>query len=711
MPLIERGADHVGGVIARAVGTDGVFIADEDHGVLRWIADTSPLLHPKAPPAPADAASSAAPSASAAPPPPATTSPSSPLPDRATEVAQEVLSMGGAPSNLVAIRDGALVTVRDPGKLVRVRRSDDGKLSVVHELPVAADAWGLALTEEGTRALVTSAWTSTVTLVEVSDAGLRKCAEARVGREPRGVLFASDGVAYVNHLVGNALTKLTLREPCNESSIGEVKTVVAPPSPVRSPAGKVLPASLGYLLALSPDRRRLFIPRHALGARSHSSWFGASTVDTLLLPDETPAAPMHAANLPGKSAPKLVEQNSGTEFENEPTESWSAFVQPRDIRYRRHSGTLLVVSEGADRLVELDAAAMDPSHAIAAIYELSDSFRRKLAEPLPDGFVPVDKRRAPYVNPSDANPSNNKSCAAPQGAVLDAREETAIVFCRASTTIARVRLHDRIDSSEDLDTVGLAWAPLGEDAGEKGINLGRRLFYSSAMAEGMGCAGCHPEGRDDGHVWREVVFTEGGRSYSRFRGGAEIHGGGPEAVGVPRRTPMLVGRVLPVGPYGWRGESEKLEKRIEAGTKLHAGDAPPDVPAYYVNALAVFLRKGLPKPPAPPSSLTPEQQKGKALFNDAKTACASCHEPTRYFSNFTPMKLPALPTLPGFEAEPDALYKTPSLLHVSRHGSLLHDGSARTLEELIEANGTRMGDTAHLTPEERKALVAYLETL
>ena len=75
------------------------------------------------------------------------------------------------------------------------------------------------------------------------------------------------------------------------------------------------------------------------------------------------------------------------------------------------------------------------------------------------------------------------------------------------------------------------------------------------------------------------------------------------------------------------------------------------------------------------------------------------------------MKMTPLPTRPGFEAEPDALFKTPSLLHVGKHGSLFHDGSAKSLEELIEKNGARMGDTAHLTPDERKALVAYLKTL
>jgi len=268
--LIERDADHVGGVIARAPGSDSVLIADEDHGVLRYIADTSPLLHAKSPPAPEAPASAKPPpvvivsSAAARPPaaskpyaaakPSAVASPAeassakapvttgapggAPKPaEGETTVAQETISLGGAPANLVAIRDGALVTVRDPGKLVRVRKGDDGKLSVTHEVAVAADAWGIALNEMGTRALVTSAWTNTVSLVEVSDAGLKKCAEVSVEREPRGVVFASDSVAYVNHLVGNEITRLSIRGDCDPNGIGEIKRIVVPPSPARSPAG------------------------------------------------------------------------------------------------------------------------------------------------------------------------------------------------------------------------------------------------------------------------------------------------------------------------------------------------------------------------------------------------------------------------------------------------------------------------------------------
>jgi cytochrome c peroxidase len=174
---------------------------------------------------------------------------------------------------------------------------------------------------------------------------------------------------------------------------------------------------------------------------------------------------------------------------------------------------------------------------------------------------------------------------------------------------------------------------------------------------------------------------------------------------------MLVDRVLAKGPYGWLGESESLERRITAGTQLHAGESPPSPPAYYINAVGVFIRTGLTRPPALGRELSPEEQRGKALFSDRQTKCDSCHEPTRWFSNQTTTRLPALPTLAGFEAEPDAAYKTPSLLHVGQHAPLFHDGSARSLEELIERNGTRMGDTAHLSPADRKALVAYLRTL
>lgn len=65
---------------------------------------------------------------------------------------------------------------------------------------------------------------------------------------------------------------------------------------------------------------------------------------------------MHAANLPGQDSRTFMERSvfgeENKSFSNEPTESWTALTQPRDIRHRRRSGTVVVASEGTDRLVE-----------------------------------------------------------------------------------------------------------------------------------------------------------------------------------------------------------------------------------------------------------------------------------------------------------------------------------------------------------------------
>jgi len=74
---------------------------------------------------------------------------------------------------------------------------------------------------------------------------------------------------------------------------------------------------------------------------------------------------------------------------------------------------------------------------------------------------------------------------------------------------------------------------------------------------GVSCAGCHPEGRDDGHVWHEATLV------TRRSGlGAHFLGDADQApvettarVGFARQTPMLAGRVAASGPHGWHAES------------------------------------------------------------------------------------------------------------------------------------------------------------
>src|SRR4029079_3639020 len=109
---------------------------------------------------------------------------------------------------------------------------------------------------------------------------------ADVAREPRGVAVLGNGEILVSHLVGADVTHV--RE---EGSAPVVKTLGVMPSPVRAPSGKKLHASLGYSLVTSPDEGRLFVARHAVGALARRSWFGQPTVDVVLLPGKSRAAP------------------------------------------------------------------------------------------------------------------------------------------------------------------------------------------------------------------------------------------------------------------------------------------------------------------------------------------------------------------------------------------------------------------------------------
>lgn len=59
----------------------------------------------------------------------------------------------------------------------------------------------------------------------------------------------------------------------------------------------------------------------------------------------------------------------------------------------------------------------------------------------------------------------------------------------------------------------------------------------------------------------------------------------------------------------------------------------------------------------------------------------------------------------------DGTFNTPSLRGLRLTAPYLHDGSAPTLEALLEMTDGLMGQTSHLTHEERADLIFYLKTL
>jgi cytochrome c peroxidase len=124
-----------------------------------------------------------------------------------------------------------------------------------------------------------------------------------------------------------------------------------------------------------------------------------------------------------------------------------------------------------------------------------------------------------------------------------------------------------------------------------------------------------------------------------------------------------------------------------------------------------FLRKGLVPPPKEQRALTPDEERGKVVFESKEAACSVCHRPDTDFTDRVAYPLKALPTRKDFDDEPKQAFKTPSLLFVARRAPYFHDGSASSLERLVEQNQDRMGKTSHLSEQDRAALVAFLKTL
>jgi cytochrome c peroxidase len=687
-PSAGRPADAVrvvparreGQALVRSEAEAALYLADEDSGLLRRLALTRELTDP----------------------PPLSDPPAAAVDVAATETS---VKLPGRPAQVLSLGDVVLVTVRDPGLLLVLRA---GELSELARVDLPPDAWGLAVSPDGASAYVSSAWTHKVSKVDL--AAKKVVWSVDVAREPRGVTVSADGrTVWVSHLIG---ADITVIQDGTEPSVARVPL---PPDPAETLAGETISASLGYAATLAPDGRRLFVARHALGA--FWGWQGNPTVDVLVTATSRPLAPARKGRPMGTfttedmSRMPWLADASGMRAESDA----ARWQQPRAMIYRKKTHHLLVASEGQARLAELDALSVSPGLVTNRYYRLG-------------GLFPKD----PTTIQMPAR------CGAPTGVALSEDEDVAWVYCRTTDNVVAVRLTPDGERALRKEVTFVAegafqdrlspWGPfayaaLAVEPRSEALAIGRRLYFDATepvVSEAMACAGCHPDGRDDGHVWREQPNKNGGPHDANFLAGPSLSlprfGGSadePQVFGYARQTPMLAGRVDAPGPYGWHGESPSLVERIRAGFGLHRSDllrTDGQTLATRANPIAQFVREGLVPPPRTKRALTEQEERGKAIFSSQKAQCATCHPADRGYTDRSVVPLPKkTPKL--FTEDPNPAFKVPSLLFVGGTAPYYHDGSAATLADLVEHNGDHMGKTSHLDAADKAALVAYLETL
>ena len=218
------------------------------------------------------------------------------------------------------------------------------------------------------------------------------------------------------------------------------------------------------------------------------------------------------------------------------------------------------------------------------------------------------------------------------------------------------------------------------------VRRGEMLFSDGRLCfqEWQSCASCHSaDGRVDGLNWD--LLNDG--------------------IGNPKNThSLLLSHRTP--PAMSQGVRETAEPAVRAGLRHILFSAQPEDVAV---ALDDYLRSLQPiaSPHLQHGQLSAAARRGKRLFHDVRTGCASCHPPPL----FTSLKSYDVGTRAAFDDVSE--FDTPSLIELWRTAPYLHDGSAATVTDVLTTRNphNRHGYTAQLTPAQIADLAAYLLSL
>lgn len=236
-----------------------------------------------------------------------------------------------------------------------------------------------------------------------------------------------------------------------------------------------------------------------------------------------------------------------------------------------------------------------------------------------------------------------------------------------------------------LARIGRARLPLQDlsplEDGERFFQSGEFFLGTTSAPNPATCATCHPGAGADGLRQRPSQ----------------------------RQVPALF-RSDQTTPIGWQGQFPRLDAAQIRGTFNTHGIVAGTPPNGAENLVLAFLVGGTAPPPSPfldqHGAPSPEALLGQALFQGS-AGCAACHS--------APLFIPAPPlplTLAGGVGTGLAPANVPSLRAAWNTGPYLHDGSARTLREVLTENpANQHGTTAHLSSAELDFLVAYLRSL
>jgi YVTN family beta-propeller protein len=583
------------------------------------------------------------------------------------------------PDDLALSADGKLLYAVCGGtdELVVVDRASQ---SVRARVTVGHMPRGVAVSPDGSRIYVTNSWSDTVS--EIDAASLKVVRTLPAGFEPTGV--AATGAAL---FVGNRLS--------NDISVIDLKTGIDVRRLAAGQGASWVAADSGgsrvYAAHIYPNPGK-----HRTPPKSEITVVDTEhqTVESRL-PLYNVAGVFHlaisrdgrlgiAAQMRPKNLIPLAHVERGSVFGNSIAlfgedvgdravqllldEIESYFSLPFGVAIAPDKSKAYISASGTDEVAIVDlpkaiAAAKSPEAATLA-NDLSASARYVIAR------VPVGR--------------NPRSVAlSPDGAAL-------YVANRLDGTISV------IDTARREVAATIALGPAQPLTAER---RGERLFYSSKYAFGnsFGCANCHLDSTFDQLQW-------------------DLE---PDGFGVDIVDNRALEDVGPTPPYKWNGGNPDLQTECGPRTERFffrsQGFRGQDLEDLVSYIKAIPLRPNRYR--LPNGELTAAQERGKAIFERTKRKngqpiedrdqCVSCH-PAPYY---TAQVLVDVGT--GKSTDRSPVIDIPQLTNVAYSAPYLHDGSARTLEEIwtVFNPQDKHGITNDLSKDELNDLIEYLKTL
>jgi len=561
-----------------------------------------------------------------------------------------------------------------------VRVVDTQTKSVARTVAVGHMPRGIALSPEGTQLFVANSWDDTVSVVDTAQ--LKVVRTLATGFEPNGVMVDRQGkTLYVANRLSNDVSVIDLQ------SGQETKRLLA---------GR----GASYL-ALTPDGKLLYCT-HAypkIGAHRTPPESEVTVIDTQRQEVierkalHNVAGVFHIAlSADGKLgvAPQLRPKNLIPLAHVE--HGWvfgdSLAVFGDDV-----GGVVQVPIDELERYFAMPfAAAITPDKR--KLYVSSSGSEAITVIDIPKMIGYVKTAHGPIAN--DLSASANYVV----GRIPVGRNPKGLVLSRDGTRLfVANRLDDSIGVIDTANDVVVSSIDLGGRKDMTSLRRGERIFYTARFAfQGQfSCANCHIDATFDGLQW-------------------DLE---PDGFGVDIVDNRSIEDLSGTEPFKWNGGNPNLatecgprtEKYFYRSQSYNSGELA-DLVSY---VMALPLRPNRYRLAG--GELTPAQERGKAIFERTKykngkpipqaKQCAYCHSGPKY----TNQKLSDVGS--GKPTDRSPLVDVPQLTDVAYSAPYLHDGSAKSMEEIwtiFNPHDTH-GVTNDLQKDELNDLIEYLRTL